>query len=280
MAGRRATEARRSTTGAGNRHGSSLRSRLKIHWSEHNRLPGTVWPATSLVIGLLAPFALLIRASGFPPYCTPVHVPLLDPLVHALASWALLMRFRHVHRLDSWHLGLDRARLDAASLRTLILLTLGVLVSLPPLADPTWVDTAPDLFGPAGLLRNAARYAPGAATRWLTLLFLLTRAGAVAAAEAITVSGLLYATLRRRCRVLPAALCCALVDACLNARLTECGVDPCLWPTAQSFTAQLVVGLACALGYERWRTLWIAVAVRIGFELTRAAPGLTSVLSS
>ena len=257
-----------------------FRSRFRIHWNERNRLPGTVWPVSDLAVGLLAPLALLIRTTGFPPYCTPVHVPLLDPLIHALTSWALLARFRHVHQLDSWHLGLDRARLDTASRRVLALLAIGVVAVLPTLCDSRWVKEAPDLFAPAAALLDAARYAPGETTRWLAVLFVMTRGGAVAAAEAIAVSGLLYATLRRRCKVLPAALCCALANACLHARLTECGIDPCLWPAAQSFAAQTVLGLGCALGYERWRTLWFAVLLKVGFEVCRAAPGVMAALTS
>jgi len=262
------------------RSAAGFRTRFRIHWNEHNRLPGTVWPTSALAVGLLAPLALLFRTTGFPPYCTPVHVPLLDPLIHALASWTLLARFRHVHQLDSWHLGLDRARLDTAARRVLVLLAIGITVVLLPLCDSRWVEVAPDLFAPAAALLDAAHYAPGGKTRWLAVLFVITRGGAVAAAEAIAVSGLLYATLRRRSRVLPAALCCALANACLHARLTECGIDPCLWPAAQSFVVQTALGLGCVLGYERWRTLWFAVLLKIGFEVARAAPGLMAALTS
>ncbi len=257
-----------------------FRSRFRIHWNEHNRLPGTVWPASALAVGLLAPLALLIRTTGFPPSCTPVHVALLDPVIHAVASWALLARFSHVHQLDSWHLGLDRARLDTASRGSLALLAIGITAVLPVMCDSRWVKLAPDLFAPAAALLDAARYAPGETTRWLAVLFVITRGGAVAAAEAIAVSGLLYATLRRRRKILPAALCCALASACLHARLTECGIDPCLWPAAQSFAAQTALGLGCALGYERWRTLWFAVLLKVGFEVSRAAPGLIAALTS
>ncbi len=220
---------------------------------------------------------MVLRYTGFPPFWTPVHIPLLDPFVHAAALGALLLWFIRTHHLDSWHLGLDRGRLDAASGWALAILALASLGAVAALTNSVWIDRAPEIFYPANLLRRAAQYAPGRTTTWLALAFVLLRAGVVASLEAVVLTGLLYPTLRRRFNVLWSVLAGALAAGLLHARPTECGVDPCLWPAAQAFAAQSAAGAAGAVAYERWRTLWLALLLRSGFELARMAPGLTAV---
>ena len=251
---------------------------LRLHWSEANRFPGAVWSAGSLLVGLALPFALLVRYAGFPGRFPPVWLPLLDPLVHAAAAAALLFYFCRGERLDSWHLGLDRARIDATAGWTLGLLCAALAATMAALSDPRWIPRAPEVFAPAHALLRAALYEPGRTTRALSGLFAVSAAGPVGAVEEIILTGLLYPTLRRRWQMLPCALLRAAIGVILHVRSTECGVDPCLWPAAQMAAAQGGVALAAALAYEGWRTLWIPVALRAGFELARMAPGLAEAL--
>jgi hypothetical protein len=253
---------------------------LRLHWSEANRFPGTVWSTGGLLAGLALPFALVVRYAGFPGRFPPVWLPLLDPLVHAAAAAALLLYFCRSERLDSWHLGLDWTRIDATAGWTLGLLCAALAATIAALSDPDWISRAPEVFAPAEALLRAALYEPGRTTRALSGLFAVSTAGAVGAIEEIILTGLLYPTLRRRWQMLPCALLRAATGVILHARATECGVDPCLWPAAQVAAAQGAVALASALAYEGWRTLWIPIALRAGFELTRMAPGLADALLS
>lgn len=252
---------------------------MHLHWSDANRFPGTVWSPAALVIGLLAPFALVIRYAGFPGAWPPVWLPLLDPAVHAAAAAALLAWFRRQERLDAWHLGLDRARIDAAAARTLWLLGAALPAAIAALADPSWIPRAPEIFAPASALLRAADFQAGTGTRLVAAAFAASQAGATGPAQEIILTGLLYPTLRRRLPVLPSAAACAGTGALLHARATECGIDPCLWPALQAAGAQAAAALASALLYERYRTLWIPILWRAGFALARMAPGLAVALA-
>lgn len=232
-----------------------------------------------LAIGLAAPFALVVRYAGFPGAWPPVWLPLLDPIIHASSAAALLIYFCRSEHLDAWHLGLDRHRIDAPAGAALGALAAAIPLAVATLADPAWVGLAPELFAPARLLLQAAEFEPGRGTRVVALLFILVRAGAVAPLQEVVFTGLLYPTLRRRWRVLPSALACALLVAALHARPTECGVVPCLWPALQAASAQLAAALVSALAYERFRTLWLPILWQAGFVLARMAPGLDVLLA-
>jgi membrane protease YdiL (CAAX protease family) len=134
------------------------------------------------------------------------------------------------------------------------------------------------LFAPALALARAAEYEPGRGTRLAAALSVLSRAGIVAPAQELILTGLVYPTLRRRWPVPLAAPVCAALGALLHARPTECGVDPCLWPALQAAAAQAAASLFSVLAYERFRTLWIPLVWQAGFVMMRMAPGLPAIL--
>lgn len=275
--GRAAPRAARKTA----RPGSVIlapREILRLHWSGANRFPGAVWPASELAIGLAAPFALVVRYAGFPGAWPPVWLPLLDPLIHAATGVALVTWFCRRQRLDAWHLGLDRQRIDTAAGWTLGILCLALAAAVAALTDPVWIDAAPELFAPALALARAGEFEPGRGTRLASVLFLLGRAGIVGPVQEIILTGLVYPTVRRRWPVPAAAPVCAALGALLHAQPTECGVDPCLWPALQAAAAQAAASLFSALAYERFRTLWIPLLWQAGFVVMRMAPGLPAAL--
>jgi membrane protease YdiL (CAAX protease family) len=250
-----------------------------LHWSAANRFPGAVWSAAGVWIGVAAPFAVVLRYAGFPGAWPPVWLPLLDPVLHSVAAAALLAWFCRRERLDAWHLGLDRHGIDAAAAWVLGLVAAGAPGAAAALADSDWVERAPLLFAPGQALLRAAEFEPGTGTRVVAVLSCLCRIAALGPAREIILTGLLYPTFRRKWAVLPSAAACALLATALDARIVECGFEPCLWPTLQLASAAGAAGLASTLAYERFRTLWIPVAVQAGFALFRLAPGIPGIFS-
>jgi hypothetical protein len=291
-----------------------LRERLRLHWSESNRFPGAGWSISHVALGIVAPFALILRYSGMPGAWPPVWLPLLDPLVHLAACVALLVYFCRSEGLDAWHLGLDRARIDARAGWAIALASAAALALSGALAldgsaqetgngsalserapveeaaaEPFFLDEggaigefvpggivqrAPEAFAPARALQMAARYRPGEGTRAAAIVFAACRAGGVAAAQEIFLTGLLFPALRRRWSAFPAALACAVAAAAIHARPAECGLEPCLAPALQAASVEAGAAFLSALGYEAFRTLWLPVVFQAGLTLARMAPGL------
>jgi hypothetical protein len=297
-----------------------LRERLRLHWSESNRFPGAGWSVPHVLIGIVAPFALVSRYSGMPGAWPPVWLPLLDPLIHLGACAGLLIYFCRTQGVDTWRLGLDRARIDAGAGWAIALTSSVVLCaaaglaagavssrasaeerparegaiagraasatyflgdSRTPLGDFTpagVVPLAPEVFAPARALQMAAFYRPGEGTRAVAIVYAAARAGGMAAAQEIFLTGLLFPALRRRWSALPAALCCAAAAAAIHARPAECGLDPCWWPALQAGGVEAAAAFLSALGYEAFRTLWLPIALQAGLTLARMAPGLLAAV--